>query len=56
MIIEDVLDRYLITRIESWTSNRLVLALVRMAFNPSRTLSNTAQARAPWSRAARPIR
>ena len=56
MILEDVVDRYLITRLESRTGNRLIRALLRSALNPSRALSNTAQARAPWSRAVRPIR
>ena len=56
MVAEDALDRYLILRIESWTGNRLLRALARMALNPSRTLSNTAQGRAPWARAVRPLR
>jgi hypothetical protein len=56
MVAEDALDRYLIVRIESWTGNRLLRALARMALNPSRTLSNTAQGRAPWARAVRPLR
>src|SRR6185436_7766126 len=56
MIAEDALDRLLIVRIESWTENRLILALARMALNPSRTLSSGAQGRAPWSRAVRPLR
>jgi hypothetical protein len=55
MVAEDALDRYLILRIESWTGNRLLRALARMALNPSRTLSNTAQGRVPWSRAVRPL-
>ncbi len=55
MVAEDALDRYLIVRIESWTGNRLLRALARMALNPSRTLSNTAQGRVPWSRAVRPL-
>jgi hypothetical protein len=56
MVAEDALDRYLIVRIESWTGNRLLRALARMALNPSRTLSNTAQGRAPWARAVRSLR
>jgi hypothetical protein len=56
MVAEDALDRYLITRIESWTGNRLIRALSRMALNPSRTMSNAAQGRAPWFRAVRPLR
>lgn len=56
MVAEDALDRYLIVKIESWTGNRLLRALARMALNPSRTLSNAAQGRAPWSRSVRPLR
>ena len=55
MVAEDALDRYLVMRIESWTNSRLVRALARMALNPSRTMSNTAQGRAPWSRPVRPL-
>jgi hypothetical protein len=55
MVAEDALDRHVITRIESWTSNRLVRAIARIALNPSRTMSNTAEGRAPWSRPARPL-
>jgi hypothetical protein len=56
MVAEDALDRYLVVRIESWTRNWLLRVLARMALNPSRTLSNTAQGRAPWSRPVRPLR
>jgi hypothetical protein len=56
MLVEDALDRHLVTRIESWTGNRLVRVLSRMALNPSRTLSNVAQGRSPWFRSVRPLR
>ena len=56
MVAEDALDRYLIVRIESWTGNRFLRAAARMALNPSRTLSNTAQGRPPWARVVRPLR
>ena len=56
MVAEDAVDRYLITRIESWTRNRVVRAASRIALNPSRALSNAAQGRTPWSRAVRPLR
>jgi hypothetical protein len=55
MVAEDALDRYLITRIESRTRNRVLRALARMALNPSRTMSNTAQGRKPWFRVVRPL-
>jgi hypothetical protein len=56
MVAEDVLDRYLVTRIESWTGNRILRAVARAALNPSRTMSNAAQGRTPWYRAVRPLR
>jgi hypothetical protein len=56
MVIEDVLDRYLIVRIESWTNSLAIRAISRVLLNPSRSLSNTAQGRAPWSRAVRRLR
>ena len=56
MVAEDALDRYWIARFESWTTNGVFRAIVRVLFNPSRTLSNLSQGRAPWFRAARPLR
>jgi hypothetical protein len=56
MVAEDVLDRYFIIRVERWFGNSTVRAIVRMLFNPSRTLSNTAQGRLPWFRSTRPLR
>lgn len=55
IVAEDALDRFFIRRVEGWTSNRFFRAAVRMLFNPSRTLSNTAQGRLPWHRVARPL-
>jgi hypothetical protein len=55
MVLEDALDRHLIRRIESRTSNRFIRAVARTGLNPSRTLSNLAQGRLPWYRATRPI-
>lgn len=54
MVAEDALDRYLITRIESWTRNNWIRGAARIALNPSRALSNAAQGRTPWSRPVRP--
>jgi hypothetical protein len=56
MVAEDAVDRYLVTRVERHTRSRLVRAIVRAALNPSRSLSNTVQGRAPWFRPARPLR
>ena len=38
MLAEDVLDRYLITRIEGWTGSKTLRVLARTFLNPSRTL------------------
>jgi len=56
MVAEDALDRYLIGRIERWTSSRKLQMIARTVFNPSRALSNAAQGRALWFRASRPLR
>jgi len=56
IVAEDALDRYLIVRIEHWTSNSLVRGIARVALNPSRSLSNITQGSSPWFRAARPLR
>ena len=55
LVAEDAPDRYVIRRIEGWTSNRVLRAAARMALNPSRTLSNAAQGRLPWFRVTRPL-
>ncbi len=55
MVAEDVLDRYFIVRIESWTGNPLLRAIARIGLNPSRALSNSVQGRMPWSRLVRPL-
>jgi len=53
MVAEDALDRYVISRLERSTSNRKLQKFFRSALNPSRSLSNAAQGRAPWFRVAR---
>jgi hypothetical protein len=55
MLAEDALDRYVIARIESLTTHRVLRAIARIGLNPSRTLSNGVQGRAPWSRPLRPL-
>ena len=49
MVAEDLIQRHLVTRIESWTDNRLVRAVSRTLLTPSRTLSYAAQGRMPWA-------
>jgi hypothetical protein len=55
MVAEDAVDRYLLVRIESWTTNPVLRAVSRVGLNPSRSISNVAQGRAPWNRVGRPL-
>ena len=55
MVAEDALDRYFIRWFENRVGNRVFRASVRMLFNPSRVLANTAQGHLPWHRADRPL-
>jgi hypothetical protein len=55
MVAGDALDRYLVTWVERRVGNRIARAILRMAFNPSRTLANLAQNHEPWRRAGRRI-
>jgi hypothetical protein len=55
MVIEDTLDRYVITRIETRTDNQLVRVVSRVLLNPGRSMSNASQGRAPWFRSLRPL-
>jgi len=51
---EDALDKYLIVRIETWTSNQVILKLTRSFLNPTRAFANMMRMAAPWSRSTRP--
>jgi hypothetical protein len=55
IVAEDALDRFLVKWIEERTGNRVVRALLRLALNPGRTLSNSSTGRAPWHRDGRPL-
>jgi hypothetical protein len=55
IIAGDVLDRYFVTWVERRVGNRAVRAILRMAFNPSRTMANLSQNREPWRRPDRTI-
>lgn len=55
MVAEDALDRFLVKWVERRTTNRVWRASLRLIFNPSRTLSNTASGRLPWHRDGRPL-
>jgi hypothetical protein len=51
---EDALDKYLIVRIETWTSNQVILKLARSFLNPTRSFANMMRMATPWSRSTRP--
>lgn len=55
LIAEDALDRFFVKWVEGRTRNRFVRAVLRLALNPGRTLSNSASGRLPWHRDGRPI-
>ena len=50
LVSEDTLDRYLIRKIEKWSSNRLVRALTRSFLNPTRSFANLMRFRPTWHR------
>jgi hypothetical protein len=54
MVAEDALDRFVIKRIESRTSNIWVRILARSWLNPSRSYANIMAFRYPWQRLTRP--
>ncbi len=51
---EDILDKYLIIKIESWTTNPLALMFARSVLNPTRAFANMMRLRVPWTRETRP--
>jgi hypothetical protein len=55
IVAEDALDRFIVKWLEARVSNRVVRTVIRLTFNPGRTLSNTSSGRAPWHREGRPL-
>lgn len=55
LVAEDALDEYFVKWVEAHTRNRVWRASLRLLFNPSRTLSNTAMGRLPWHRPDRAL-
>lgn len=51
---EDVIDRYLVRRIEDDTDNRVLKLLARGVLNPARSFANVLGGRYPWYRSNRP--
>lgn len=56
MVTEDLLDRFVVTRIEHRTNSVVLRAMARMLLNPARATANVAAVQAPWFRSDRPIR
>ncbi len=50
LIAEDILDKYLIRRIERMTGNYFVRIFSRMLLNPTRTMANLLRLETPWHR------
>jgi hypothetical protein len=50
LVGEDALDRYLIRKIENWTTNRVVRALARSFLNPTRSFANFMRLHPAWHR------
>jgi hypothetical protein len=53
-ITEDVLDQYVIRRIEDHTGNKWIILLVRGGLNPARSMANVMAFEVPWHRDNRP--
>lgn len=53
MLAEDLLDRFVIQKVEDRTHSRVVRAALRMFLNPSRATANVSAMRAPWYRVGR---
>ncbi len=53
LITEDMLDKYIIKRIEMKVHNPYVNLLIRGSLNPSRSMSNIVGGRLPWARTTR---
>jgi hypothetical protein len=54
MVMEDALDRSLVRKVESSTSNRFLIDFTRCAVNPIRSGATMLHGRRPWYRASRP--
>ncbi len=51
---EDALDKYLVVRIERWTSNKAIQMFARGVLNPTRSFANVMRLTVPWARDTRP--
>jgi hypothetical protein len=56
MVAEDVLDRFVVSKIEQRSNSPVLRAMTRMFLNPARATANVAAVQAPWYRPGRPLR
>jgi len=54
LIGEDVIDKYVVRKIEDHTRNKTLRAIARVSLNPTRSFANAISRRAPWYRTTRP--
>jgi len=54
MLAEDALDRFVVKRIERWSTRPLIRAVVRGLLNPNRSFANMMRFRLMWHRDNRP--
>jgi hypothetical protein len=50
LVAEDIIDRFLIERIEGWSGSPFVRIPARCFLNPGRAFANLMQGRSPWRR------
>ena len=55
LVGEDILDRYVVHRMERKVSNRVIRVLVRSLLNPSRSVANVLRIKYPWHRDTREL-
>jgi hypothetical protein len=55
IVLEDVLDKYLLKKLEQRTVGIGKRRLYRVLFNPQRSVANFLRGKAPWHRDSRPI-
>jgi hypothetical protein len=55
IVLEDVLDKYLLKKLEQRTNGVGKRSFYRIVFNPGRSLTNFLRGKVPWHRDSRPI-
>jgi hypothetical protein len=53
LVLEDALDRYVVSAIERATGNRPVIMVTRGLLNPNRAFANMMRGKSPWYRDTR---